>query len=167
MRKVLLFMAMMVCFQTALMAETNKHKGTIAVNYYFVYSQCTFNKVKASTYFARKKDKGKALKGRIARAFINAANSKSMRGKGYVLSNNSKSRYEVAIYLQEVDDDGEHEVVGKVYKKGTQKVIETVKVHVKGGRDDSMERQLIEQLERSGEKFGDKLADDVLDDLYD
>ena len=167
MRKVLLFMAMMVCFQTAMMAGTDKHKGTIAVNYYFVYSQCTFNKVKASTYFARKKDKGKALKGRISRAFINAANSKSMRGKGFVLSNNSKSRYEVALYLLDVDDDGEHNIEGKVYKKGTKSVIETVKVHMKGGRGDSIEQQLIEQLERSGEKFGDELVDDVLDDLYD
>lgn len=167
MRKVLLFMAMMVCFQTAMMAGTDKHKGTIAVNYYFVYSQCTFNKVKASTYFARKKDKGKALKGRISRAFINAANNKSMRGKGFVLSNNSKSRYEVALYLLDVDDDGEHNIEGKVYKKGTKSVIETVKVHMKGGRGDSMEQQLIEQLERSGEKFGDELVDDVLDDLYD
>ncbi len=167
MRKVLLIMAMMACFHTALMAGTDKHKGTIAVNYYFVYSQCTFNKVKASTYFARKKDKGKALKGRISRAFINAANSKSMRGKGFVLSNASKSRYEVAICLQAVDDDGEHDVIGKVYKKGTKSVVKTIKVHSKGGRGDSMESQLIERLENSGEKFGDNLVDDVLDDLYD
>ena len=167
MKRVLLFMAMMACFQTALMAGTDKHKGTIAVNYYFVYSQCTFNKVKASTYFARKKDKGASLKKRISRAFINSANNNSLKGKGFVLSNASKSRYEVAIYLQEVDDDGEHEVIGKVYKKGTKTVIETVKIHVKGGRGNSMESQLIERLEKSGEKFGDELADDVLDDLYD
>lgn len=167
MRKVLLFMAMMACFHTALMAGTDKHKGTIAVNYHFVYSQCTFNKVKATTYFARKKDKGASLKKRIARAFINSANNNSMRHKGFVLSNASKSRYEVLIYLQAVDDDGEHEVVGKVYKKGTKSVIKIVKVHTKGGRGDSMESQLIERLENSGEKFGDELVDDVLDDLYD
>lgn len=73
----------------------------------------------------------------------------------------------VLIYLQAVDDDGEHEVIGKVYKKGTKSVIKTVKVHTKGGRGDSMESQLIERLENSGEKFGDELVDDVLDNLYD
>lgn len=147
-------------------AISAKAQGTKMVNYYFVYTQTTFDGVKGATYFARKNDGGKALKRNISNTFIRAANRESTKHKGFVLSNSKTAKYEVAIYLTVVDRDGAHRVEGKVYNKKTKQLIDTFSVKAKGGRGDSMEKLLIEKLERSGEKFGDKLVDDVLSKLY-
>ena len=139
---------------------------TTLVNYYFVYTQTTFDGVKGANYFARKKDGGAALKRSISNTFIRAANRESTRHKGYVLSNSKTAKYEVAIYITTIDKDGAHRVEGKVYNKKPKSLIDTISAKAKGGRGDSMEKLLIEMLERSGEKFGDKLVDVVLFNLY-
>jgi len=165
MKKLLLLFLLLVGITVSIYAK--KQGGIIPVNYYFVYSQATFDGKRASVYFQKKyKDNGAAFKKRIARTFVRAANKESLNHKGYSLSNSTTARYEVAIYFLGIDDDGEHRLVGKVFHKKSKKLVGTVNVHAKGGRRDTMEALFIESLQRSGEKFGDKLADDVLDDLY-
>lgn len=140
---------------------------TIPVNYYFVYTQARFDGVKAATYFARNtKDNGAALKRRISNTFIRSANRESTKHKGFLLSNASKAKYEVAIYLLDIDSDGAHKVEGKVYERKSKRLVGTIDAKARGGRGDSMQKLLIEKLERSGEKFGDELVDDVLSKLY-
>ena len=165
MKKLLLLFVLLIGIITSTCA---KNRGKIIpVNYYFVYTQATFDGKKASAYFQKRyKDNGAAFKKRIASTFVRAANRESLNHKGYSLSNSSTARYEVAIYFLAIDDDGEHRLVGKVYHKKSRKLVGTVNARSKGGRRDTMETLFIESLQRSGEKFGDKLADDVLDELY-
>lgn len=161
----MLMMLMLVGMLTTSLA--GKPDRTVNVNYYFVYTQARFDGVKAATYFARNtKDNGAALKRRISNTFIRAANRESTKHKGFLLSNATTAKYEVAIYLLDIDNDGAHKVMGKVYNKKTKKLIDTVEARAKGGRGDSMIKLLMEKLERSGEKFGDELVDDVLSKLY-
>lgn len=164
MKRLTVLLFALFCFMT--MAHMQAQRVT-PVNYYFVYTQATFDGVSAANYFRRNyKDGGAALKRRISSTVIKAANRSSMNHKGFSLSNASKARYEVAIYLLDVDDDGANKLEAKVYNKKTKQLMGTVSARAKGGRKNSMENLLIERLENSGEDLGDKLVDKILNDLY-
>ena len=164
MKRLSVVLLALFCFMT--IAQVSAQRIT-PVNYYFVFTQARFDGVSAANYFRRNyKDGGAAFKKRIANTVIKAANRKSMNHKGFALSNASKTRYEVAIYLLDVDDDGANKLEAKVYNKKTKRLMGTVTARAKGGRSNTMERLLIERLENSGEDLGDKLVDKVLNDLY-
>lgn len=139
---------------------------TVLVNYYFDYSKAKIDKVSASSYFSSHyRDGGKSLKRRVANAMINAANNESMRHKGYLLSNSTEARYEVAIKFLVIDSDGAHKLQAVVYNKKTKKKVGSVDLRSRGGRGD-FEIVLVEKVKRTGEQLGDKLVDDILNDLY-
>jgi hypothetical protein len=165
MKRLSVFLFALFCFMT--MAQVHAQR-IIPVNYYFVYTQAKFDDVSAANYFRRNyKDGGAAFKKRIANTVVRSANKNSMNHKGFSLTNATKARYEVAIYLLDVDDDGANKLEAKVYNKKTKRLMGTVSARAKGGRSNTMERLLIERLQDSGESLGDKLVDKVLKDLYD
>ena len=162
--KKLLLLLITVCLFSALSVQARPK--TVLVNYYFDYSKAKIDKKSATAFFSSHyRDGGKALKRHVANAMIKSANDESMRHKGFVLSNSTEARYEVAIRFLIVDSDGAHKLQAVVYNKKTKKKIGSVDVKCRGGRGD-FDQVFVEKAKESGEKLGDKLVDDILNNLY-
>ena len=143
------------------------------VNYKFNYSKMRINGQWAKRYvFANIYNEEEnseiafdKFKKRIETTFIKAVNYKSLENHGYTLDNSKDSRYTIAFYFLDVDEDGEHIVVADIQDKENENdVVETVKAKAGSGRFNSFLNLFLERLQKSGERIGDKLAEE-LDDL--
>ena len=141
--------------------------GLKMVNYRFDYSNMKIAHKDPEKYFSQQTISGKgnhfsslqSFTEELERVFVNNANSESLVNKGYKLDNSKSSQLVVVIYPLEIDEDGEHHIVGTLCYNEEQ--VGTVKVHV-GGGNNNLFKQLYKRFKKSGEKFGDKLADDIL-----
>lgn len=144
-------------------------KGVKVLNYRFDYSLFTINKIDAKDYYISyeaktdnpEKEYDNFIK-KLETVFIASANNLSLIPKGYKLSNKDNLPYEVVIYIENADKDGEHKVGGIIVDKNINLIITSLEINVDGGNLNTFYNLFFEKLNRSGEVFGDKLADKIL-----
>lgn len=144
-----------------------KMRGERIINYRFDFSNLNPKCIGAKEYFYGDVEESdtlvlpKKVRMMIEEIFISAANKKSLIGKKYELKNKEKSRFEVVIFLEDIDEDGEHSLTARVVEKETGEIVSRFGCKVGSGKLNSFKQLFYEQLEESGEEFGDILADKV------
>lgn len=100
---------------------------------------------------------------RLEISYIFSANDKSMKRHGYLIDNSVETRFLLHIYIDTIDDDGEHTLYCDIIDRhNDNKKVVTIRTHSE--LDSNIHRTLtpfFKKLERSGEKFGDRLIEIV------
>ena len=169
MKKAMIFAMLLVCnmcvcttmFSTTI-GKMPSQKEAIVINYKFDYSKMTIDKWIAREYIVARENKNNlqpddawnSFTQKVESAFVGIANGKLI-DSGYQLSNETESDYELIIYFEKADSDGEHTVMGELYNSGT-KICE-IKAHANGSRWNEFSSLLVESMDSSVNKFSKRL----------
>lgn len=141
------------------------------LNYRFDFSEAIIDGVEIKEYVSSSDEEAmdnpdeefRKYAKKVEYAFILSANKNAFLKKGYKLDNKDDLPFEVVIYPMDIDEDGEHNILGVIVAKADNKEIAGIRVHADSGGFNAPLILFLEQLEVSGERFGSKLANDILD----
>ena len=151
-------------------AQQPIEKGKRALNYKFDYSKMKIDGAIPQDYLMRNGRENKYnhfdsyqdFIEELERTFVRTANEELSDYNGYKLTNSDNLEYEVIISLQEMDEDGEHNVRGMVCHKGNGQEISSFTIHVGSGSNNFF-KGFDKQIKKSGKRFAEGLIDKVLE----